>query len=84
MANKIIKFSTPDCGFCKQVNSFLEQNVESIKVEIETVNPHDNPELAIAYGVMSIPVMVLVDEEGKVVKTSRGYNPSELEEIIQG
>lgn len=84
MANKIIKFSTEDCTYCKMVNGFLEGNSEDIKVEIETIVPFDNPDLAVKYDVMSIPVLVLVDEEGNELKRTKGFNPAELSEIIQG
>jgi thioredoxin-like negative regulator of GroEL len=84
MANKIIKFSTPDCNFCKMVNNFLEDNADDIKVEIQEVNPFDEPELAGQYEIQGIPVLILVDEEGKKIKKTKGFNPEQLEDIIQG
>lgn len=81
---KIIKFATEDCTYCKMVNGFLEGHKDDIKVDIETVSPFDNPDLAMKYEVMSIPVLVLVDEEGNELKRSKGFNPEQLEDIING
>lgn len=84
MANKILKFSTADCTYCKMVNEHLERVKDDIKVEIESISPFDEPELAQKYDVLSIPVLVLVDEEGNVVKQHKGFNPPLIEDIIQG
>lgn len=81
---KIIKFATEDCTYCKMVNGFLDSHKDDIKVEIETTSPFDNPDLAIKYEVMSIPVLVLVDEEGNEISRTKGFNPEQLEQIIKG
>lgn len=75
---KIIKFYKEDCTPCKMVQNFIDEQ----GVEVESVNPFVNPPMAIKYGIQSVPVVVLVDNEGNVVKKSIGYNPPEIEEII--
>lgn len=75
---KIIKFYKDGCVPCKMVESFFDEK----NVEVENVIPFDNPELSVKYGVMSVPVTVLVDDEGNIIKKSTGFNEDELTEIL--
>lgn len=76
--NKIIKFEQPNCSPCKMVSQHLEMH----GVEYEAVDAFDNAELSAQFGVMSVPVTVLVDDSGSEIKRSIGYKPAELDDII--
>lgn len=76
---KLIKFSTTTCGACKMVDGFLESN----NIKVDTVlDPFENPEEAGKYDIGSIPVTILLDDEGNEIQRSIGFKPQELEEII--
>lgn len=75
---KLIKFEKDNCPACTMVENFLTDN----KVVAEKVNPFNDPKLATKFMISSVPVTILLDEEGNEMGRSRGFNPSELEELI--
>ncbi|MED1863385.1 thioredoxin [Fictibacillus nanhaiensis] len=75
---KLIKFEKQNCPACTMVENFLsDQGVETKKI-----NPFDNPDLAAQYEIGSVPVTILLNEEGTEVERSIGFKPHELERII--
>jgi thioredoxin 1 len=52
-------------------------------VEVEKVNPFENPKLAAKFMISSVPVTILLDEEGTEIQRSRGFNPDELESLVE-
>jgi thioredoxin 1 len=75
---KLLKFEKENCPACTMVENFLDDN----NVKAEKVNPFENPKLAASFKISSVPVTILLDDEGNEIQRSRGFNPSELEEII--
>lgn len=75
---KLIKFEKENCPACTMVENFLNAN----EVDVEKVNPFENPKLAAKFMISSVPVTILLDDEGNEIQRSRGFNPAELEEII--
>lgn len=75
---KIIKFEKPNCAPCNSVSTFLGTK----KVAYERVNPFDDPDLGVQFRIMSVPVVVLLNDDGSEIKRSIGFKPDELEEII--
>ena len=69
-------------GVCKRLGEQITKDYEG-KAVVGKVNVDEEGELAQAFGVMSIPTIVLV-KDGKVVKQLVGARPKEeLEEIIK-
>jgi thioredoxin 1 len=66
---KVIRFTASWCAPCKGLAEILE-HVETT-VPIEVVDIDENSEIAIEYGVRSVPTMVMV-EDNVVLKTSVG------------
>ena len=63
------------CGPCKMIAPIVEALAEEREdIVVGKVNVDDEMELAAAFGVASIPTVVLV-KEGKVAATSVGYRP---------
>jgi thioredoxin 1 len=75
---KLIKFEQPNCNPCKLVSNYLD----SKSVEYERINVVDEPEKASEFGIMGVPVIILLDDSGNEVKRLVGFKVSELDELI--
>lgn len=75
---KLLVLSKEDCSACGYVKGMLD----NLKVAYESTNVQKNIDVAIQYGVMSVPVTILLDDNGEEVKRSIGYKPDELEALI--
>ncbi|WP_342490456.1 glutaredoxin domain-containing protein [Bacillus sp. FSL R5-0443] len=76
---RLIKLEQPNCNPCKMVSNYLEQ----AGVEYEEVDVTQNPEVAAQFGVMGVPVTVLLSDQGEEVKRSIGFKPEELDELLK-
>lgn len=77
----LIDFWAAWCGPCKMLSPVIAEIAEeySDKVKVGKVNVDEQPELASAFHVASIPTVVVM-KEGKVTDVSVGYRPKD--EII--
>ena len=81
----LIDFWAPWCGPCRLMGPIIEQLAEEYegKAKVGKVNVDEEGELSQAFGVMSIPTIVLV-KDGKVVKQAVGARPkAEVEAMLQ-
>lgn len=81
----LIDFWAPWCGPCQMMGPIIEQLAEEYegKAKVGKVNVDEEGELSQAFGVMSIPTIVLV-KDGKVVKQAVGARPkTEVESMLQ-
>ena len=93
----LIDFWAPWCGPCQMMGPIIEQLAEEYegkakvgKVNVDEegelfgkVNVDEEGELSQAFGVMSIPTIVLV-KDGKVVRQAVGARPkAEVEAMLQ-
>ena len=71
------------CGPCKMIAPIVEAIAEERDdIVVGKINVDDEMELASAFGVASIPTVVLV-KDGKVAATSVGYRPkADLEKML--
>ena len=81
----LIDFWAPWCGPCQMMGPIIEQLAEEYegKAKVGKVNVDEEGESSQAFGVMSIPTIVLV-KDGKVVKQAVGARPkAEVEAMLQ-
>ena len=79
----LVDFWASWCGPCRMIAPAVEKiSEEHPDVKVCKVNIDDEQELAIKYGVMSIPTLMVV-KNGEVVNTAVGLRPKEeLEELL--
>ncbi|MGE0910425.1 thioredoxin family protein [Bacillus atrophaeus] len=75
---RLIKLEQPNCNPCKMVSNYLEQ----ANIQFETVDVTQEPEVAARFGVMGVPVTILINGQGEEVKRSIGFKPDELDELL--
>ncbi len=81
----LIDFWAPWCGPCQMMGPIIEQLAEEYegKAKVGKINVDEEGELSQAFGVMSIPTIVLV-KDGKVVRQAVGARPkAEVEAMLQ-
>lgn len=76
----LLDFWATWCGPCKMLAPIIEQIAEKYegKAKVGKVNVDEQPELAAAFDVSSIPTVVVM-KNGKIANLSVGYRP--IEEI---
>jgi thioredoxin 1 len=71
----LLDFWAPWCGPCRMVSPIVDEIAgEVTDAKIGKVNVDEEPELAGAFNVMSIPTLVILND-GKVVNSSVGVRP---------
>ena len=66
----LIKFTSPTCQPCKELNRQLKEGTGTgtgIGVLLEEVDVTRNPDIAMQYGVRSVPTLVNLDTGEKIV-----------------
>lgn len=76
---KLLKFEKEHCSSCQKVDAYLSQYDQ---FDVTRVNPFEQPKTAVKYEISSVPVTILLDEEGNEVKRTIGFKPVELKEIV--
>ena len=81
----LVDFWATWCGPCRMLAPVIEEiaNEYAGKVKVGKVNVDDERELALEYGVSSIPT-VMVFQNGEVKETSVGSRPKEeIEQLLK-
>ena len=77
---KIVDFWATWCGPCKMVLPIIDELKDEYKdkVEVHKFDVDDNASLAGEFGIMSVPTVLLVNENGEIVETLTGFNPKQV------
>ena len=73
----VVDFSATWCGPCRMMAPVLEEISEKLgdRVSFYNVDVDESPELAMRYGIQSIPCLVML-KDGKAVGQSVGFRPA--------
>lgn len=79
----LIDFWATWCGPCRMLSPIISEIAEEYgdKIKVGKINIDDEPELADAFKVASIPTVVII-KDGKVVNSSVGYRPKKQIEAM--
>lgn len=77
---RLVKFESANCPKCVAAQNFLDGN--GVVAEKIDVNNHSDLDFISKHVNMSLPVIVLLDENDEVILRSESFNPPELEEIV--
>ena len=69
----LVDFYADWCGPCKMMSPVIEELAEELsdRLKVGKINVDENQDLAMEYGIMSIPTIVLI-KNGEVTKTFVG------------
>lgn len=77
MNKNILKFERPGCAPCKVVDTILDKhNIKVTKVDII-----ENPALSFEYEVRTVPTLILLDHENKIIKRVIGASEEDILEL---
>lgn len=80
----LIDFYADWCGPCKMLSPIVEKVAsENDNVKVVKINVDDEQDLAIEYGVMSIPTLVVIKDGQEVNRVVGLVSKSEVEELIK-
>lgn len=79
----VVDFYADWCGPCNMLSPILDDVATTNNIEVLKVNIDEFGELAMKYGVMVIPT-IMIFEKSKVLKSNTGVlSKSELEEFLR-
>ena len=80
----ILYFTTPDCVACKTVQRpALERLKEQLgeRLQVVEVNAQEQPDLAVRWGVLSVPTTFIINERGQLRHVNHGA--ARAEKLLQ-
>lgn len=79
----LVDFWATWCGPCQMIAPVIEDIAKEGAVKVGKVNVDDEQELAIQYGVMSIPTLIFFKNGNPIKEVVGFHSKSELNEIIE-
>lgn len=83
LAIKILKFGAKWCSACTRAEKFLARHNDPLALSIEEIDVDAQEDLAIKYGIRSLPTFLAIKPNGDVIAQLVGFNQKELIEFIK-
>ena len=83
----LVDFWAPWCQPCLMLAPVIDELSDELDGEVKVCkyNCDESPAVAAEYGVMSIPTLIVLDDEGEIRETLVGLRPkAEIEKVIAG
>lgn len=77
----LVDFWATWCGPCKMIAPFVAQIAEEGKAKVCKINVDEQPQLAIRFGIDSIPTLMIF-KDGKLVNRAIGFRSKEQIEAL--
>ncbi len=81
----LIDFYADWCGPCRMMSPIIDEIAEEMsgKIKVGKINVDENQDLAMEYGIMSIPTIVMI-KDGKAVKNLVGVrDKNEIKDTLK-
>lgn len=78
---RIVKFYKNGCVPCNTVANYLTSSGIAAD-KVENINIFDDPDAAVDAGIMSVPVTLLVGDDGTELIRVNGFNKDKLQELV--
>ena len=75
---RILRFTASWCGPCKSLAQNLEIANLELPIEVVDIDIHD--QMAVEYGIRSVPTLVMMDENIEVKRITGSKTVNELQE----
>jgi thiol-disulfide isomerase/thioredoxin len=77
----LVTFSTPSCAACQTAQApavhQVEQRLGASSLRVVRIDAASQPDLANAFGILTVPSTVVLDASGKVAAVNHGFAPSQ-------
>lgn len=69
---KVLKFEASWCQPCKMLSQVIGGLQDDITLPIDIIDIDENRELAMQYGIRSVPTLVIINDQGEEIKRQSG------------
>lgn len=77
---ELLKFSASWCGPCKSLSKIMSE--VDLGVKVKEIDIEDDPDLAIQYGIRSVPTLILIEGEKEIKRMSGVKKAEELKQWV--
>lgn len=79
---KILYFKNDKCSVCGAVHPKIKKIAEEYGIEFETIDVLENPEIAGQHLVLTVPTVMIVDDEQELARFARNFSISDITRFI--